>query len=65
MQPDLWIAVQERKPPQSHAQIVDYFMETEAGEMQFETSRLRPMLTDDFFKFLSTEISKLPAALGI
>ena len=48
---------QARHLPETHAQIVEYFLETESGEMQFEAARLRPLLTDDFLSYLSSEIS--------
>ena len=51
------IGVQARHLPGTHAQIVEYFLETESGEMQFEAARLRPLLTDDFLSYLSSEIS--------
>ncbi|KAK9846951.1 hypothetical protein WJX84_012386 [Apatococcus fuscideae] len=47
-----------RKTPGSHAQLIDYFMTTEQEEMSFEVSRCRPLITDDFFKFLTDQISE-------
>ena len=48
---------QARKQPKSHAEIVDYFLTTEQGEMEFETARCRPLLTEAFFGYLQAQIS--------
>lgn len=49
-----------REPPAAGgAALVDYFMETEADEMEFELARARPLLTADFFSFLDSEIGAL------
>jgi hypothetical protein len=48
-----------RPVPSSHAELIEYFLSTEGGEMQFETARMRPMITDEFFDFLSKQISSL------
>jgi len=46
-----------RPVPSTHAELIEYFLSTEGGEMQFETARMRPMVTDEFFDFLSKQIS--------
>lgn len=55
---------QVRGVPQTQAQLIDYFLETESGEMQYEAARMRPLLTEDWFKFLANEISELHTCLG-
>ena len=49
--------MQARKLPQTHAETVEFFLETESEEMEFETARCRPMLTKDFFGYLQQQIS--------
>ena len=51
--------VQARPVPSSHAELVEYFLSTEAGEMQFETARMRPQITDEFYDYLSKQISAI------
>ena len=48
---------QARKQPASHAELVEYFLDTEGEEMNFEVARCRPMITDDFMAHLSAAIS--------
>jgi len=50
--------LQARPVPSTHAELIEYFLSTEGGEMQFETARMRPMVTDEFFDFLSKQISE-------
>ncbi|BDA41411.1 hypothetical protein COCOBI_02-1910 [Coccomyxa sp. Obi] len=47
-----------RKLPQTHAETVEFFLETESEEMEFEVARCRPMLTEDFFGYLQQQISE-------
>ena len=56
------IGVQARLRPDTPEKLIEYFLETESGEMQFETARMRPLLTDHFFDTLSNEISKSPGS---
>lgn len=58
------IALQARIPPETQAKLIEYFLETESGEMQYETARMRPLLTDHFFDFLSQEISESLKAIS-
>lgn len=44
--------------PSTQAELIDYFLETESGEMQYEAARMRPLITDDWFSFLAKTISK-------
>lgn len=54
----MWcVGMQARKLPQTHAETVEFFLETESEEMEFETARCRPMLTEDFFGYLQQQIS--------
>lgn len=46
-----------RKQPTSHAELVEYLLDTEGGEMNFEVARTRPLLTDDLFAYLKDNIS--------
>ena len=54
-----FLLAQARVQPESHAKLVEYFLETESGEMQYEAARMRPKLTEEFFAFLAEQISKL------
>ena len=54
----LAIAEQARPVPSTQAALIDYFLETESGEMQYETARMRPLLSDDWFSFLAKSISE-------
>ena len=51
--------MQARPVPSSHAELVEYFLGTEGGEMQFETARMRPQITDEFYDYLSKQISAM------
>ena len=50
--------VQARQRPDSPDGLIDYFLETEAEEMQFETARCAPDLTPAFFDHLAAKISE-------
>ncbi len=58
----LSLRCQARKQPASHAELVEYFLDTEGEEMNFEVARCRPMITEDFMTHLSTAISERSAA---
>ena len=51
--------MQARTLPTTHAEVVNFFLETEGGEMEFEAARCRPMLTEDFFAYLKQQIGEL------
>ena len=53
------ILVQARKQPTSQAEVVEYLLSTEAGEMQYETARCRPHLDQTFFAYLDRQIGEL------
>ena len=48
--------MQARQQPTSQAQVVEYLLSTEAGEMQYETARCRPLLDESFFTYLDRTI---------
>lgn len=54
--------MQARKTPETHADLVEYFLATEGGEMQYEVARRRPLITPEFFSFLAAEIGEFPTA---
>jgi hypothetical protein len=56
------VPMQARRLPSSHAEVVDFFLETEGGEMEFEAARCRPMLTPDFFAYLKQQIGERGAS---
>lgn len=47
---------ESRVQPTTHAQIVEYLLDTESDEMKFETARVRPLITDEFLSYLSEQI---------
>lgn len=50
--------MQQRKPPTSQAQLLEYFLSTEMEEMQYEVARCRPMVDAAFMQYLDTQIGK-------
>lgn len=47
---------QARVQPQTHAELVEYLLDTEGDEMTFEVARCRPLLTEDFFDYLKGQV---------
>ena len=47
---------QARVAPTTHAQLVEYLLGTVSEEMEYETVRCRPLITQDFFAFLGQQI---------
>lgn len=45
-----------RKVPEKMEDLIEFFLDTEAPEMEFEVARCRPMLGDDFFAYLDRRI---------
>lgn len=45
-----------RTPPTAVHELVEYFLNTQADDMEYEVARCRPQLTADFFKQLDTMI---------
>ncbi|KAH7434286.1 hypothetical protein KP509_06G009400 [Ceratopteris richardii] len=52
-------ARQARVVPETHPELVTFFMETEAQEIEYEIARCRPRLTEDFFSYLRNEIGSI------
>lgn len=42
----------QRSPPDAHEELVEYFLNTDAEDMEFEVARCRPRLTPEFFRAL-------------
>ncbi|KAI3427954.1 hypothetical protein D9Q98_006344 [Chlorella vulgaris] len=45
-----------RKVPTIMEELTEYFLDTEAPEMEFEIARCRPLITAEYFAFLDTRI---------
>ena len=45
-----------RDPPTAARALVEYFLETETEELEYEVARTRPSLTDDFFREVDAEV---------
>ncbi|XP_031501873.1 uncharacterized protein LOC116265426 isoform X1 [Nymphaea colorata] len=54
---------QARVVPETDAGLVEYFLDTEAQEIEFEIARLRPRLTKEFFAHVELEIGQLRFAV--
>ncbi|EFJ38560.1 hypothetical protein SELMODRAFT_437473 [Selaginella moellendorffii] len=52
-------AREARVVPESDAGLIEFFLETQAQEIEFEIARCRLRLTDSFLSFLNTEIASL------
>nr|XP_043638935.1 uncharacterized protein LOC122610029 [Erigeron canadensis] len=52
-----------RRVPESHAELVEYFLDTEAQELELEIARMRLKLTDEFFTHLKFELGQLRFAV--
>lgn len=46
----------QRSPPDEPSELVEYFLNSDAEDMEFEVARCRPKLTPDFFKALDSMI---------
>ena len=51
-----YVAMQARATPQTHAELVNYLLDTAGEEMEYETVRCRPLITDEFFTYLGQQI---------
>eukprot|EP00877_Chromochloris_zofingiensis_P004637 jgi/Chrzof1/14174/Cz08g28060.t1 len=49
---------QSRVPPEDHFQLIEFFLNTDAEDMEWEVARCRPKMTPDFFKQLDTLIGQ-------
>ncbi|XP_021738101.1 uncharacterized protein LOC110704598 [Chenopodium quinoa] len=55
---------QSRVIPDTDSELIEYFLDTEAQEIEFEIARLRPRLNDGFFRQLQSEIGQLRFAMA-
>lgn len=55
---------QSRVIPDSDEELIEYFLDTEAQEIEYEIARLRPRLNDDFFRQLQSELGQLRFAMA-
>ncbi|KAD3641218.1 hypothetical protein R6Q59_003839 [Mikania micrantha] len=54
---------ESRSVPDTVEELVEYFLDTEAQELEFEIARMRPRLTDEFFAHLKFELGQLRFAV--
>lgn len=54
---------ESRRVPENNAQLVEYFLDTEAQELELEIARMRYKLTDEFFTHLKFELGQLRFAV--
>ncbi|XP_010259055.1 PREDICTED: uncharacterized protein LOC104598603, partial [Nelumbo nucifera] len=54
---------QSRVPPETSAELIEYFLDTEAQELEFEVARLRHQLNEEFFSHLQSEVGQLRFAV--
>ncbi|XP_057977501.1 uncharacterized protein LOC131164377 [Malania oleifera] len=55
---------QSRLVPDTSAELIEYFLDTEAQEIEFEIARLRPRLNQEFFSHLQFELGQLRFAVS-
>ncbi|KAI4327086.1 hypothetical protein L6164_019587 [Bauhinia variegata] len=55
---------QSRHVPDTPEELVEYFLDTEAQEIEFEISRMRPRLNEELFSHLKFELGKLRFAVS-
>jgi hypothetical protein len=55
---------QARVVPDTPGELIEYFLDTEAQEMEFELARLRPRLNEEFFTHLKFELGQLRFAVS-
>ncbi|KZV40984.1 hypothetical protein F511_17392 [Dorcoceras hygrometricum] len=55
---------ESRMIPDTTAELVEYLLDTEAQEIEFEIARLRLRLNDEFFSYLRLELGKLRFAVS-
>ncbi|EEF50973.1 uncharacterized protein LOC8272124 [Ricinus communis] len=53
-----------RDIPDTPAELVEYFLDTEAQEIEFEIARMRPRLNQEFFSHLRFELGQLRFAVS-
>ncbi|KAK7309031.1 hypothetical protein RJT34_05453 [Clitoria ternatea] len=55
---------QSREVPDTPQDLVEYFLDTEAQEIEFEIARMRPRLNEEFFSHLKFELGQLRFAVN-
>lgn len=55
---------QARVVPDTPGELIEYFLDTEAQEMEFEIAKLRPRLNEEFFTHLKFELGQLRFAVS-
>ncbi|CAB4279630.1 unnamed protein product [Prunus armeniaca] len=55
---------ESRAEPDTAEELIEYFLNTEAQEIEFEISRLRPRLDKEFFSHLQYELGQLRFAVS-
>ncbi|XP_054775916.1 uncharacterized protein LOC129284453 [Prosopis cineraria] len=55
---------QSRVVPDTLEELVEYFLDTEAQDIEFEIARMRPSLNEEFFEHLQLELGKLRFAVS-
>ncbi|KAJ4846543.1 hypothetical protein Tsubulata_013545 [Turnera subulata] len=50
--------------PDTAAELIEYFLDTEAQELEFEIARLRPRLNEEFFAQIKFELGQLRFAVN-
>ncbi|KAI8546495.1 hypothetical protein RHMOL_Rhmol07G0122500 [Rhododendron molle] len=55
---------QSRVVPDTPGELIEYFLDTEAQEIEFEIARLRPRLNEEFFSHLKFELGQLRFAVS-
>ncbi|XVF10775.1 hypothetical protein REPUB_Repub07fG0212100 [Reevesia pubescens] len=55
---------QSREIPDTPAELIEYFLDTEAQEIEFEIARLRQRLDEEFFSHLKFEIGQIRFAVS-
>ncbi|XP_031274857.1 uncharacterized protein LOC116133287 isoform X1 [Pistacia vera] len=55
---------QSRAIPDTSAELIEYFLDTEAQEIEYEIARLRPRLNQEFFSHLQFEVGQLRFAVS-
>ncbi|CAL9029543.1 unnamed protein product [Prunus brigantina] len=55
---------ESRAAPDTAEELIEYFLNTEAREIEFEISRLRPRLDKEFFSHLQYELGQLRFAVS-
>uniref|UniRef100_A0A7N0U162 Uncharacterized protein n=1 Tax=Kalanchoe fedtschenkoi TaxID=63787 RepID=A0A7N0U162_KALFE len=55
---------QSRVVPDTAAELIEYFLDTEAQDIEFEIARLRTRLNDEFFAHLKFELGQLRFAVS-